>query len=103
MPVRISLNLANLEPGSEVAITAPNGGNLTRQSGPLSFKATAATEPLVLDFDPVLGRGAYTIRIQHKGASQIIDLWSGPPNPLGQPGPAYVPPPVAQTESSEPR
>ena len=88
--VRIAVDLANLELGSEVAITAPNGGNLKRAGGPLHFKATGASESLVLDFDPVLGRGAYTIRIQNKGASQIIDLWAGPPNPLGEPGPAYV-------------
>jgi hypothetical protein len=99
-PIQISLRLANLKPGEDLLITAPNGGKLARRGGgPLDFKASGTIEPLLLDFDPVLGRGVYTIRVQHGGASQVVDLWAGPPNPLGEPGPAYVAQPSTDNDT----
>lgn len=90
-PVHIGITLNQLRPGEKVFITAPNGGTLSREGGPLDFSALSAKQSINLTFEPTIGRGAYTIRIQHAGESQIIDLWAGAPNPLGQPGPAYTP------------
>lgn len=90
-PVQFSLSLKNLKQGEPILISAPNGGSLVREDGPLEFPATATQQPIKLNFEPSIGRGAYTIRIQHAGESQIIDLWAGAPNPQGQPGPAYIP------------
>jgi hypothetical protein len=90
-PVLFSVNLRNLKPGEPVFISAPNGGDLSRQGGGLEFLATSTRQPVKLEFKPSIGRGAFTIRIQHGGESQIIDLWAGAPNPLGEPGPPYIP------------
>lgn len=90
-PVILGVNLRNLKLGEPVIISAPNGGSLTRQGGSLEFPATAAHQPIKLVFEPSIGRGAYTVRIQHAGESQTLDLWAGAPNPQGQPGAAYIP------------
>lgn len=90
-PVQIGITLNQLRPGEKVFITAPNGGTLSREGGPLEFSALSDKQSINLAFEPTIGRGAYTVRIQHAGESQIIDLWAGAPNPLGQPGPAYIP------------
>ena len=90
-PVQIGITLNQLRPGEKVFITAPNGGTLSREGGPLEFSAWSDKQSINLAFEPTIGRGAFTVRIQHAGESQIIDLWAGAPNPLGQAGPAYTP------------
>lgn len=89
--VRLTVNLGKTLAGKPILISAPNGGTLKRVGGGgLETLATGNDESLELEFWPTLGRGAYTVRVQHGGESQIIDLWAGDLPTLGEPGPKYV-------------
>lgn len=91
LPVTLSVKLGQLRPGAEVSITAPNGGQLRRPDGrPLKFDPSPDQDAVELEFEPTLGRGAYTIRVQQAGESQIIDLWAGDLPQRGEPGPSYT-------------
>jgi hypothetical protein len=89
--IRLSVNLGRTVAGKPILISAPNGGTLKRVGGgSLEYVGNGKEESVELDFDPSLGRGAYTIRVQHGGESQIVDLWAGALPVLGEPGPKYV-------------
>lgn len=92
-PLQITLNLQNLRPTQQVSVSATHGGDIARADGsPLDFFPSASSEKLVLDFNPSLGRGAFTISVTHGGETIIVDMWAGEINPLGEPGEPYLPP-----------
>lgn len=88
---RFSIRLGRISPNHPILISAPEGGSLRRvDGGPLQITASNAPEALQLEFQPTLGRGSYTIRVQNGGESQVIDLWAGALPVRGEPGPKYV-------------
>lgn len=94
----IRLNLPNLKAGEEVVVSASNGGRLERVNGPLRFTAQESSARLDLRFTSTMGRGAYTIDVRHAGAVATVNLWAGPPLPVGEAGPDFIPlPPSTDT------
>lgn len=96
---RIEVLLPTVLPDQPLTVSASNGGRIRRLNGPLRFvpeKSEAVR--LQLSFTPTMGRGAYTIDIRQGGATVTLDFWAGETNPIGEPGPAYIPMPTTDTE-----
>jgi hypothetical protein len=96
--ISLRVDVPNLKPGEEVAVSASNGGRLERLNGPLRFVPKADSAALELTLTPTTGRGVYNIDIRQDGAVASLRFWAGAPLPVGEPGPSFIPlPPQPDT------
>jgi hypothetical protein len=76
---------ADLSAARPLRITAPNGGSINRQRGALVSHNPALLQNVTFSVGST--RGRYTLEIEHRGRTRLLEFWVGQESPLGRAGP----------------